>query len=180
VIRRSVAAAAVVALAAPAAAWAHGTIRPALAKPGATQEFSVVIPVTAQSPPVVGLTLTAPPGTRIADAASSPPRWTATVSGATVTWRGGPIAPGSFDSFGFRARLPARSGNVVFSARELYADGPAPPFKLSVVLFGDASPVAAGDDGTRTLAIFALVIAIIAVVLAAAALIVSLARWLRG
>jgi hypothetical protein len=161
-------------------AWAHGTIRPALVKPGSTTEFTVVIPVTAQSPPVVGLTLTAPAGTRIVDAASSPPRWTASLKGSTVTWRGGPIAPGSFDSFGFRASVPPSAGNVAFSARELYAAGPAPPFKLNVVLFGGASTAAVGDDGTRTLAVFALVIAIVAVVIAAAALVVSLARWLRG
>ena len=170
-----------VAAAVPALASAHGTIRPALVKPGSTSEFSVVIPVTAQSQPVVGLTLQAPPGTRIVDAASAPPRWSATIQGPTVTWRGGPIAPGSFDSFGFRAHMPARTGTVVFAARELYADGPAPPFNLNVVLFGGSSTTSSnGDDGTRTLAIFALVIAIAAVVLAAAALIVSLARWLRG
>jgi uncharacterized protein YcnI len=169
------------ALSLPAAALAHGTIRPALVRPGSTSEFTVVIPVTAQSPPVVGLTLTAPTGTEIVDAASSPPRWSATIAGATVTWRGGPIAPGSFDSFGFRARVPSRSGNVAFSARELYADGPAPPFKLNVVLFGGTSAATTSDGGgTRTLALFALVIALVAVVLAAASLIVSLARWLRG
>jgi uncharacterized protein YcnI len=169
-------------LAAPVSAWAHGTIRPGLAAPGSTQSFSVLIPVTAQSPPVVGLSLTAPRGVAIVSAASSPPRWSATVRGSTVTWRGGPIPPGSFDSFGFEASLPSTPGQVSFDAREIYAAGPAPPFKLNVVLFTrSGAPVsAAGDDGTRTLALFALVLAMVAVALAIAALLVSLARWLRG
>jgi uncharacterized protein YcnI len=182
-VKRIAAVAAVAAAACmfPAAALAHGTIRPALAAPGSTQDFTVVIPVTAQSPPVVGLSVSAPSGVGVVSAASSPPRWSATINGSTVTWRGGPIPPGSFDSFGFRASVPATPGTVSFSARELYADGAAPPFKLNVVLFGDGrgDPVAA-DEGTRTLAIFALVVAIVAVVLAAAALVLSLARWLRG
>jgi uncharacterized protein YcnI len=180
--RKALAGAAVAGLALPACAWAHGTIRPGLAAPGSTQEFTVLIPVTAQSPPVVGLSVTAPRGVNIVSAASAPPRWSATVRGATVTWRGGPIPPGSFDSFGFKASLPPRPGPVSFDARELYAGGAAPPFKLSVVLFERAAApsTAANDDGTRTLALFALVLAIVAVVLAGAALVVSLARWLRG
>jgi uncharacterized protein YcnI len=174
-------AAAVAAGAFPATALAHGTVRPALAAPGSTQNFTVVIPVTAQSPPVAGLSVTAPAGVRVVSAASSPPRWSATISGSTVTWRGGPIPPGSFDSFGFRASVPATPGTISFAARELYASGAAPPFNLDVVLFGAGrgDPPAA-DEGTRTLAIFALVVALVAVVLAAAALVVSLARWLRG
>ena len=175
------AAVAVAACAFPAAALAHGTIRPALVAPGSTQEFSIVVPVTAESPPVIGLSVSAPPDVRVVSAASAPPRWSATISGSTVTWRGGPIPPGSFDSFGFRASVPATPGTISFSARELYADGAAPPFKLNVVLFADPQGDAAtADQGTRTLAIFALAVAIVAVVLAAAALLLSLARWLRG
>jgi hypothetical protein len=178
---RRLAAAAVVACAFPAAAFAHGTIRPALAAPGSTQDFTIVVPVTAQSPPVVGLSVAAPPGVRLVSAASAPPRWSATITGSTVTWRGGPIAPGSFDSFGFRASVPSTPGTIAFSARELYSEGPAPPFKLNVVLFADGrGDPSSSDEGTRTLAIFALVLAIVAVVLAGAALLLSLARWLRG
>jgi uncharacterized protein YcnI len=175
------AAVALAACAFPATAFAHGTIRPALAAPGSTQDFTVVVPVTAQSPPVVGLSISAPVGVRVVSAASSPPRWSAVVSGSTVTWRGGPIPPGSFDSFAFRASVPATPGTISFTARELYTDGPAPPFKLNVVLFaeGRGDPPSA-DEGTRKLAIFALVISIVAVVLGAAALLISLARWLRG
>jgi uncharacterized protein YcnI len=169
-----------IACAFPAAAFAHGTIRPALAAPGSTQDFTVVVPVTAQSPPVVGLSISAPADVRVISAASSPPRWSATVSGSTVTWRGGPIPPGSFDSFAFRATVPAAPGTISFSARELYSDGPAPPFKLNVVLFANGQSDPTSDEGTRTLAIFALVISIVAVVLGAAAFLVSLARWLRG
>jgi uncharacterized protein YcnI len=170
------------ALALPATAAAHGTIRPALAPPGSTQRFTIIIPTASNSPPVVGLSVTAPPSVRVLSAADSPPRWTATLLGPTVTWRGGPIAPGSFDSFGFDATLPSQPGSVAFSARELYADGPSPPFALTVVLFarGAASGTGSTDDGTRTLALFALVLAIVAVLLAGAALAVSLIRWLRG
>jgi uncharacterized protein YcnI len=173
---------AVVAFARPADAFAHGTIRPALAAPGSTQDFTVVIPVTAQSPPVIGLSVAAPAGVRVLSAASAPPRWSATVRSSTVTWRGGPIAPGSFDSFAFRASVPSTSGTISFTARELYADGAAPPFRLNVVLFADGrgDAPAADDSDTRSIAIFALVLAIVALVLAAVALVVSLARWLRG
>jgi hypothetical protein len=136
--------------------------------------------VTSGSPPVVGLALTSPPGVTIVSAADAPPRWSASVRNGTVTWRGGPIAPGSFDSFGFEARLPSTPGSVAFRARELYADGAAPPFTLTVVLFTRASAAQAADDGTRTLALFALVVAIVALLLAGAALAISLARWLRG
>jgi uncharacterized protein YcnI len=179
---KALACAAVAALLLPACAWAHGTIRPGLAAPGSTRNFTVLIPVTAQSPPVVGLSIAAPSGVTIVSAASAPPRWSATVRGSTVTWRGGPIPPGSFDSFGFEAALPSRAGTISFSGRELYADGAAPPFKLNVVLFagGSRSVSNPSDDGTRTLALFALVLAIVAVMLAAVALVVSLARWLRG
>jgi uncharacterized protein YcnI len=175
-----VAAVAFAACAFPATAFAHGTIRPALAAPGSTRDFTVVVPVTAQSPPVVGLSISAPSGVTLVSAASSPPRWSATVSGSTVTWRGGPIPPGSFDSFAFRASVPATPGTISFSARELFTDGPAPPFKLNVVLFANGQGDPPADEGTRTLAIFALVISIVAVVLGAAALLISLARWLRG
>lgn len=179
--RASFAAAATASLAVPAAAWAHGTIRPSLAAPGSTQTFTIVVPVTAQSPPVTGFSVSAPAGVRLLSAASAPPRWSATIRGSTVTWRGGPIPPGSFDSFGFKARLPATTGTISFSAHEVFADGTAPTFSLNVVLFSGAGGTASADDeGTRTLALFALVLAIVAVVLAAAALVVSLARWLRG
>jgi hypothetical protein len=164
----------------PATALAHGTIRPALAAPGSTQDYTVVIPVTAQSPPVIGLSVSAPAGVRLVSAASAPPRWSATISGSTVTWRGGPIPPGSFDSFGFQASVPAAPGTISFSGRELYAEGAAPPFKLNVVLFANGQGDPTADGGTRTLAIFALVFSIVAVVLGAAALLVTLARWLRG
>jgi uncharacterized protein YcnI len=157
-------------------ALGHGSVRPTVATPGASQQFTFLV-LNGRDAGIVAFRLELPAGAAIEEVTARQPEWIASSSGNRVEWRGGPIPARAFDSFQVRVTMPDREGTVSFLGTEVFADGPGPPYRFDVVLAGGA--VGAGeatDEGARTLGKAALVVAIAALVLAAAALALTLAR----
>jgi uncharacterized protein YcnI len=163
-------------------ASAHGSVRPTLAEPGSAREFVFLIANGRPDAGMVGFSVELPAGATLEDVSADQPRWTPSSSANRVEWRGGPVEPGSFESFALRARMPDTQGTVSFTGRELFDDGSGPPFKLDVVLAATSGGAAADarDEGARTLGKAALFVSIAALVLAAAGFFLGLGRWLRG
>ena len=173
-------AAAAAALALAPAALAHGSVRPTVATPGASQLFTFLV-LNARDTGIVGFRLELPAGATVEEVTARQPEWIATSTESRVEWRGGPIPARAFDSFQVRVRMPDQEGTAAFRGTELFADGPGPPYRFDVVLAGGA--VAAGeatDEGARTLGTAALVVAIVAALLAGAALALTILRWRRA
>ena len=170
-------AAGVAALSLAPAALGHGSVRPTVATPGASQQFTFLV-LNGRDAGIVGFRLELPAGATLDEVIARQPTWIATSSGTRVEWRGGPIPARTFDSFQVRVRMPDREGTVSFRGTEIFQDGPGPPYRFDVVLAGGGAAAAgeATDEGARTLGTAALVVAVAALLLAAAALLVSLAR----
>jgi hypothetical protein len=170
-----------VALVLPAAARAHGSIMPTAAAAGAVQRFVVTVPNALQGgPEIVAVAITAPEGATVESAEARQPRWSARVSGRTVTWEGGP-PQGLGEDFAFRARMPESEGTYTFSGRESSRAGAGPPFRLAVTVTRVASAalppaMASADDG---LAWVAIALAGTALLLALGTAIAVAALWRR-
>jgi len=179
-IGAAVAAALAALVVAPSAAG-HGSVRPTVAPPGAVQQFTFLIANGRDDAGMVGFSVELPAGAAVEDVTARQPEWIASSSGTLVEWRGGPIPARAFDSFALRARMPEREGTVSFLGRELFDDGPGPPFRLDVVLAGGAAGSGdARDEGARTLAKAALFVSIAAAILAAGGFFLGLGRWLKA
>jgi uncharacterized protein YcnI len=172
------AAASVLALA--PAAFAHGSVRPTVATPGATQQFTFLV-LNAREAGIVAFRLELPAGATVEEVTARQPEWIATSSANRVEWRGGPIPARAFDSFQVRVKMPDGEGTASFRGTEVFQDGPGPPYRFDVVLAGGGAigNAEATDEGARTLGKAALVVAIGAALLAAAALGLSILRWRR-
>ena len=171
-----VAAAAVAALSASPSALGHGSVRPTVVAPGAIQQFTFVV-LNGRDAEIVGFRLETPAGASVEEVTARQPIWVATSTENGVEWRGGPIPARAFDSFQVRVRMPDREGTASFRGTELFDDGPGAPSRFDVVVAGN--PVASTevtDDGARTLAGTALLVAIVAVLLSAAAVVLVFAR----
>jgi uncharacterized protein YcnI len=158
-------------------ASAHVSVRPTVATPGATQQFTFVV-LNGRDTGIGAFRLELPPGAAVEEVTARQPAWIATSTENRVEWRGGPIPARAFDSFQVRVRMPDREGTVSFRGTELFADGPGPPYRFDVVLAGGGAiaTAEATDEGARTLGKAALVVAVAALLLAAAALSPGLAR----
>lgn len=161
-----------VALSTAQAAFAHGTLTPASAAVGVSQRFELTVPNDRLDADIVEVTLRLPPDVELEAASAEQPLWSVSSGNGTVTWKGGPIARLSAETFAFTARLPAESGTVDFTLVESYDDGEAAPFPIGVTVTGSAGSSDGG--GGDTLATAALVISILALGLATAALLVAL------
>jgi hypothetical protein len=174
---------AVAALAVAPSALGHGSVRPTVTPPGSTREFTFLIANGRDDAGMVGFSMELPAGASLDDVTARQPEWIASSSGRRVEWRGGPIPARAFESFTLRASMPDREGTASFVGRELFDDGPGPPFRLDVVLAGGGGATGDGeatDEGARTLGKAALFISIAALILAAAGFLLGLGRWLRG
>ena len=173
---RVFAAAALAALAVTPSALGHGSVRPTVAAPGAAQQFTFVV-LNGRDTGIVGFRLELPSGATVEDVTARQPTWVATSTENSVEWRGGPIPARAFDSFQVRVRMPDREGTASFRGTELFDDGPGPQSGFDVVVAGGTVASAdATDDGARTLAATALLVAILAALLGAGALVVAVVR----
>jgi periplasmic copper chaperone A len=138
--RLTIGAIALALVAAPAAA-AHVTVNPREAEADSFARFAVRVPNEKETGNTIAVTVQLPEG--LSDVAfQAKPGWTRsvtmaklanpiTVEGetvtdrvATVTWRGGAIAPGEFDEFGISAHVPNTPGRtLVFPALQTYTGG---------------------------------------------------------
>jgi len=180
----SVGLASAVSLVVAAAASAHATMSPPVAKDTVLQQFTLSVPTEKEGLTTTKIELNVPSSFAIDSFEPPPAGWTqntqATGSGEEavvqkVTWSGGHTPTGQDSVFRFNASIP-KSGTVTFTVRQTYSDGsvvdwngpessdtPAPRIE-SVGSLG-------GGGGTSTLSIVALVLGAAALVVAIIALV---------
>jgi uncharacterized protein YcnI len=153
-------------VAAPVAA-AHVTVNPNQAAPGSFARLAIQVPNEEESADTVKVAVRLPAG--LGEVGFQPKAgWKRTVSGRTVTWSGGKIAPGEFDEFVISAELPDKPGTLVFPAIQTYSNGkvvrwigpetadePAPHVELKAAATTPTSKSADDDedDGNTNLAL---------------------------
>jgi uncharacterized protein YcnI len=182
-IPRLTVALAAVLLLAPAAAWAHAEISPAVSISGKLQLFSLAVPTEKSGATTTQIELTLPSGFSI-DSFVPAPGWhrvlQQTGSGDSaviqkVTWTGGRVPTGEDSLFQFLA-TPSSDRTYTFTVRQTYSDGsivnwsgpessdaPAPSIEAKSSLGG-------GGGGTSALTIVALIIGVLGLAAAALAL----------
>jgi uncharacterized protein YcnI len=175
----------IVALAAPAAAFAHAEISPPVSVKGHLRLYSLAVPTEKDNAFTTKIVLTVPSGFSI-DSFVSSPGWRRTLqqtgSGENavvqkVTWSGGHVPTGEDSLFQFLAQ-PAASKTYTFTVQQTYSDGslvnwsgpessdsPAPTLEVKDSLGGG------GGSGTSVLTVIALVLSVVALLAAGAAMV---------
>jgi uncharacterized protein YcnI len=165
-----------------AAASAHATMSPPVAKAKALQQFTLSVPTEKEGLTTTKVELTVPSSFAIDSFEPPPAGWTqqmqSTGSGEEavvqkVTWTGGHTPTGHDSVFRFNAST-SRSGTVTFSVRQTYSDGSVVDWNGPQSSDTPAPAIEAlgsfGGGGTSTIEIVALVLAIAALVVAVVAL----------
>lgn len=114
-----------VALIVPVIAQAHVTISPRESMHGATQRYTVRIPTEGEVA-TVGVELEVPEGV-IVEVLQTPVGWTYDVQRAndrivSIAWQVD-VKPHEFLEVGFVARNPRRGSEIVWTLRQIFADG---------------------------------------------------------
>ena len=117
----ALAAAALGALVAAPAAFAHVVPTPNFVESGTTASVSFASP-NERDKPMTAFDVTVPNDLEIVHA-HGPDAWAATVDGLTARWTGGSLAPGAQATFGLELRASGSPGNVSLGAEQRYADG---------------------------------------------------------
>jgi uncharacterized protein YcnI len=175
-VHRAIAAAAVAALALPAAASAHAVVSPNVVKAKALQFFTLSVPTEKENATTTSIELTPPSGFTI-DSFQPSPGWkrrvqsTGSGDSATVTkvtWTGGKVPTEEDSVFGFNASTTG-SKTYVFNVRQTYSSGevvdwsgPESSDTPSPVIEAKSS---LGGGSSSTLGIVALIVAGVALVL---------------
>lgn len=158
------------ALIAASGAGGHGTIAPASAQAGGAQAFELTVPNDRLDADIVAVALRLPSGVELESAEATQPLWAVSSAGNLVTWRGGPIARASAETFSFTARMPSQSGSVELTLLETYDDGDAAPFRMAL----EVRRASNGGSGSGTSGTLTLVLAALSLVVATAALLLAL------
>ena len=173
---RALAAAAVAALALPAAASAHAVVTPNVVLAKTLQFFTFSVPTEKENASTTSIELTPPSGFAI-DSFQPTPGWKRQVQSTgsgdnavvtKVTWTGGKVPTGEDSVFGFNAATNG-SKSYLFTVRQMYSDGevvdwsgpessdtPSPRLEAKSSLGGGGS--------SSTLGIVALIVAGVALV----------------
>jgi uncharacterized protein YcnI len=166
-----------VALATAPAALAHVDIEPFSIEPGQPARLTFYAPNEGTSP-VTELQVVVPGDAELA-VAEAVPGWTATVSGRTVTWRGGRIPVGQYGLFSAIVGAPDGEEKLEFRTTLRYTDGFRQEFSPVVFARVQKAPKAR-DEASRTLGKYSLGLAVAAIALALAAGFLALFTWLRA
>lgn len=102
--------------------------------------------------------------------------WRTMTNARTVGWEGGRIMPGQFAEFVVHVRAPETTERAVFTVLVSLANGRTVTYQPTVDV---AKAPAPRDEGARTLAEAALIIAAVAVLLALGGGFLALWLWLR-
>ena len=134
------------ALATSSGASAHVVPVPQFLPNGVVTTLDFAVP-NERPEPMTGVTISVPAGFQIVRAHSTV-GWTATLDGSTSTWRGGPLAHLSIETFRLDVDVTAHPGQATLGTVQLYPSGarvswPAP---LTVVP-GQADEEAQGGSG---------------------------------
>jgi len=104
------------------AAPAHVVPVPQLVASGAVTTISFAVP-NERPEAMSAVAVSVPSGFRIVRAHATP-GWAATLDGSTVTWRGGPLAHLTVETFRLDVDVSADPGPVALTTRELYPSAP--------------------------------------------------------
>ena len=174
-------AAAVAALVAASAAFAHARISPPVSLSGEQQLYSLAVPTEKENATTTKIELTVPKDFSI-DSVVASPGWHRSVESTgsgedtviqKVTWTGGSTPTEEDSLFQFLGEA-ASSGNYTFGVQQTYSDGSivdwagAPSSDTPAVTIEARSSL--GGGGSSTLAIIALVVGAVGVILGAVAL----------
>jgi uncharacterized protein YcnI len=182
-------AAAVAALALPAAAFAHAHVSPSVVVKGHSEVFTLAVPTEKDGATTTSIELTPPTGFNI-DSFVPSPGWKRTVqqSGSgedavvtKVTWTGGSVPTGEDSAFSFLASTSSAK-TYSFGVRQTYSDGtvvdwngPESSDTPSPTIEAESS---LGGGGSSTLALIALVVGAVGIVVGGIALFVKGGREL--
>ncbi len=159
---------------AAASAWAHVTVAPTEAQPGAFQRYTFTVP--GEKPvATIRLEVQFPEGIKVREI-EAVPGWRSTVrrnAGGDLTsvlWEGGAIPGGQFARFGVIARNPDAPAELAWKAIQTYEDGSeaqwvgprGAQFPAPVTSIRSAS----GDAVARAVPWAALVLALVALIVA--------------
>lgn len=123
----------------PGVAFAHVTVSPERAQPGAIKEFTAVVP-TEKDVPTTGVRLEVPEGFEVVGVGSPGGGWRGVVENGAVAWSGGEIGAGNMEitspegevipmgeseEFTFKARTPQEPGSYAWPTTQTYDDGSA-------------------------------------------------------
>jgi hypothetical protein len=135
---------AVVAVAMMAApAFAHEEITPKTIPTG-QPAFLALTAANESSSDLGKIVLKAPANLRLGEATRSPAGWSAAASADTVTWTGGALRPGTFETFGFEIEGPDQPGTLTFTVTSTNAAGRTDEHEVEVT----AAAVGTGGGST--------------------------------
>jgi hypothetical protein len=169
---------AAVALALVAApAGAHEEINPKTFTVG-TPTFFTLSAANEEKVDLVKVVVTAPADAPFGETTREPTDWTADVAenGATITFSGGAVKPGRFESFGFETDGAKQAGALDYKVTLTFGDGKSEDVTVPVTAQVAGSTTASKSDDSSGKATVALVLAVIALVAGLAALGLALAR----
>ena len=158
-------------------AFAHVTVTPARVEPGEDVLLTFAVPNEQEVGAVDEVRIRLPSEVEAVQAKAG---WRAGREGRTLVWRGGPIAPGEFETFAVALAAPFSLGEVVFPVEERFASGGVERYRPRVRVEEAAAPARDGrDSGARTLGKAALFVAVAAGAVAVGAGFLALGGWLR-
>jgi len=131
-----------------APAWGHEEITPPSVPVGAPAFLTLTVANEKQGK-LTRLTLAAPPGTAMGATTRDPAGWASTRAGNAVTWAGGSVDPGRFESFGFELEEVEQPGTLAYRATLAYADGTSEDATVEVAATATAASTAPRGAGGR-------------------------------
>ncbi len=160
------------------AATAHVSVTPTTVGLGEDVVLTFAIPNESEDRADVPRVVVAVPPAFKLDDPGARPGWTATVAGngTTISWRGGSVPPGQFETFSIRGTAPKQPVRLIFTVLVAHTTGPTDTYRTAVEVM---APPSTRDDDARTLAGAALAVAIAAAAIAVGGGFLALWLWLR-
>lgn len=162
-------------LAAPtAAASVEASVTPLRVSPGADARLVFSVP-NSEKTAITRVAIGLPPDFSLSQAEAKG-GWRTEVRERTVAWEGFQIRPNQFANFALEVHAPKVEERAIFPVLASFSDGRTVTHEVTLTVDWPASP---RDDGARTLATAALIVAAVATLLALGAGLLALWLWLR-
>ena len=133
----------VAALVVASTASAHVVPVPQFLATGAVTTMSFAVP-NERPEPMSAVTVSVPADVRIVRAHPTA-GWTATLDGSTATWRGGPLAHLTVETFRLDVDVSAPPGPVTLTTRELYPSGATVDWPATLTVVPGSQDEASGS-----------------------------------
>jgi len=166
--------AALAALALAPVAAAAPSVTPARVAPGSAARLVFTVP-NEQKVAIRRVAIGLPPDFELSQAELKG-GWQTELRQRTVAWEGKSIRPGQLATFTLRVQAPKVEEQAVFPVLASLADGRTLTYRVWLTV---AKAPAPRDEGARTLATAALIVAAVAVLLALGSSLLALWLWLR-